>query len=198
MTLKRPSHTLGVQVIRGAKGWGGMPGDAFEATLAGVFQQSEQRLASRLALEKARTENLQAQDTRRLAFLLTEAIEEELKPAVLGALETYDAAINRPLSPNESWEKLIRQRIGETADASVKLALAMDPAPHPWKPLLTEEAPKLRARLLALADRHLAALGKGRRRRRKSAIGLADGLVWLLLFAAGVVVGALGMRLLGG
>ena len=175
-----------------------MPGGAFEATLGGIFDKSQQRLASRLAVEKARTENLQAQDTRRMAFLLTEAIEEALKPAVVEALESYDAAVNRPISPDESWEKLIRQRIGETTDASVKLALAIDSANHPWKPLLSEEAPKLRARLLAIAEGHLAALRKRRRGRRKAGPALTDGLLWVLLFAAGLVVGALGARLLGG
>jgi hypothetical protein len=175
-----------------------MTGGAFETTLAGVFARGEQRLGARLAVEKAKADNLQAQDTRRVAFLLTEAIEDELRPAVEEALASYDAAINRPITPNAQWEGLIRRQIGQAVDSAVKLALAIERADHPWKPLLSEEAPKLRARLQALADEHLAELGKVRRRRSGRGEGLPDGLVWALLFAAGVVVGALIMRLLQG
>jgi hypothetical protein len=175
-----------------------MSGGAFEASLGDIFQRGERRLASRLAVEKAKAENLQAQDTRRVAFLLTEAIEEALKPAVLEALGSYDAAINRPITPNESWEKLIRQRIAQSVEASVKLALATDRLDHPWKPLLAEESPKLRARMLALADQHLAELGKTRRVRGRRSEGAGDLAVWALLFAAGVVAGAIAMRLFGG
>jgi len=171
---------------------------AFEAGLGGIFQRGEQRLASRLDAERTRTENLQAQDTRRVAFLLTEAIEDELKPAVAEALDSYDAAINRPITPNAAWEDLLRQRIGEAVDAAVQLALATDRANHPWKPLLSEETPRLRARLLALADRRFEELGRTRRARARRSEGLGDLAVWALLFAAGVVVGAIGMRLLGG
>ena len=48
---------------------------AFETTLAGIFSRMEQRLGGRLAAERAKTENLQSQDTRRVAFTFSEAIE---------------------------------------------------------------------------------------------------------------------------
>ncbi|HEV2530483.1 hypothetical protein [Phenylobacterium sp.] len=173
-----------------------MSDTAFESKVSGIFARMEQRLASRLAVEKARTDNLQSQDTRRVAFILTEAIEAELAPAVKQALASYDEAINRPMLPNERWEHQLVQKIGQAVDASIKLALTVDREAHPWKPLLTAEGPKIRARLAETAEQHFAALGKVRGRRRGAASGVPDWMVWVALFAAGLVAGLLLARLL--
>jgi hypothetical protein len=164
---------------------------AFESKVSEIFARMEQRLGGRLAVEKAKTENLQSQDTRRMAFILTEAIEGELEPAVKQALASYDEAINRPMLPNERWEQQLLQKIGQAVDAATKLALALDKDAHPWKPLLSAEAPKIRARLTAEAEAHFAALGKVRGRRRGAAGGVPDWAVWIALFAAGLVAGFL-------
>ena len=171
---------------------------AFEAKVGGIFTRTEQRLGGRLSVEKAKSENLQSVDTRRVAFILTEAIEAELTPAVKDALASYDEAINRPLQPNDRWERALVRRIDAAVDASVKLALALDKADHPWKPLLVAEGPKLKERLSAMAEKHFTALGKHGGRRRGASQGLPDGLVWAAIFAAGVVAGALAMRFIAG
>jgi predicted DNA-binding protein len=166
-----------------------MTDTAFESKVTGIFSRMEQRLSGRLAVEKAKTENLQSQDTRRMAFILTEAIEGELEPAVKQALASYDEAINRPMLPNERWEQQLLQKIGQAVDASIKLALALDKESHPWKPLLSAEGPKIRTRLTGEAEQHFAALGKKRGRRGGSADGVPDWAVWVALFAAGLVAG---------
>lgn len=171
---------------------------AFENRVSGIFDRMEQRLGGRLATEKAKADNLQAQDTRRVAFILTEAIEAELKPAVKDALSSYDEAINRPLLPNERWEHSLLRRIEQAVDNAIKLALALDRADHPWKPLLSAEAPKLRARALADAEAHFAALGKGKRRRRRGDGPIPDWVLWLAFFVGGLGSGLLLARLLGG
>jgi hypothetical protein len=175
-----------------------MSDTAFESKVSTIFARLEQRLGGRLAVEKARTENLQSQDTRRVAFILTEAIEAEVKPAVKEALSSYDEAINRPLSPNARWEHALLQHIGQAVDHGVKLALSLDRAEHPWKPLLSAEAPKLRARLLAAAEAHFAELGHVRKRRRRSKGDIPDWAVWLALFLGGIGAGLLLARLLHG
>jgi hypothetical protein len=171
---------------------------AFESKVSGIFARTEQRLGSRLAVEKAKTDNLQSQDTRRVAFIFTEAIEAELEPAVKQALASYDEAINRPMLPNERWEHQLVQKIGQAVDAAIKLALTVDREAHPWKPLLSAEAPKIQARLTETAEKHFAALGKVRGRRRGSAAGVPDWAVWVALFAAGLVVGFLLARMTHG
>jgi hypothetical protein len=168
-----------------------MSDGAFESNLAAIFAAMERRLGSRLAVEKTKTDNLQSQDTRRVAFIFTEAIEAELAPAVKQALASYNEAINRPMLPNERWEQQLVQKIGQAVDAAIKLALAVDRDAHPWKPLLSAEAPKIRARLTDTAEKHFAALGKVRGRRRGSGGGVPDWAVWLALFAAGLVSGFL-------
>jgi hypothetical protein len=175
-----------------------MSDTAFENKVSTIFTRLEQRLGGRLAAEKAKTENLQSQDTRRVAFILTEAIEAEVKPAVKEALTSYDEAINRPLAPNVRWEHALLQRIGQSVDTGVKLALNLDRANHPWKPLLTAEAPKLRARVLASAEAHFADLGRVGKRRRRRDGGIPDWAVWLALFLGGVGAGLLLSRLLHG
>ena len=164
---------------------------AFESRISGIFSRMEQRLGSRLAVEKAKAENLQSQDTRRVAFILTEAIEEELKPAVKQALSSYEDAISRPMTPNERWEHILTQQIAQAVDSSIKLALSLDRENHPWKPLLSDEAPKLRSRLVDAAEGHFDRIGKlGGRARRTS----EPGVEWTLravILAAGVVIGFL-------
>lgn len=169
---------------------------AFESRVGGIFSRTEQRLGGRLAVEKAKAENLQTADTRRVAFILTEAIEAELLPAVKEALASYDEAINRPILPNDRWERALARRIDQAVDSAIKLALALDRADHPWKPLLSAESPKLKGRLNSLAEQHFTALGKVRRGRRGKGSGVPDAAVWALIFAAGVVVGAIVMRLI--
>ena len=171
---------------------------AFENKIAGIFERMEQRLGGRLAIEKAKADNLQAQDTRRVAFILTEAIEAELNPAVKDAISTYDEAINRPLLPNERWEHSLLRRIEQAVDNAIKLALALDRADHPWKPLLRAEAPKLRDRALADAEAHFAALGKGKGRRRRREGGVPEWVLWIAFFVGGLGSGLLLARLLGG
>jgi hypothetical protein len=166
-----------------------MSDGAFEARVGSIFAAMERRLGGRLAVEKAKTDNLQSQDTRRVAFIFTEAIEAELAPAVKQALASYDEAINLPMLPNERWEQQLVQKIGQAVDAAIKLALTVDREDHPWKPLLSAEAPKLRRRLTETAEKHFAALGKVRGRRRGSSGGVPDWAVWVALFAAGLVVG---------
>lgn len=169
---------------------------AFESKLGGIFSRAEQRLGSRLAVEKAKAENLQSEETRRVAFILAEAIEAELSPGVRAALASYDEAINRPILPNERWERALAKRIDQAVDSAIKLALSLDRADHPWKPLLSAESPKLKDRLNGLAEQHFTALGKNRRGRRGKGDGVPDAAVWALIFAAGVVVGAIAMRLI--
>jgi hypothetical protein len=171
---------------------------AFENNVGAIFARLEHRLGGRLSVEKAKADNLQAQDTRRVAFILTSAIEEELKPAVTEALASYDQAINRPLVPNARWEHALLQRIGQAVDGGVKQALNLDRADHPWKPLLAAEAPKLRARVLAGAEAHFAQLGQVRKRRRRSDGGIPDWVVGVALFLGGLGAGLLLARLLHG
>jgi hypothetical protein len=166
-----------------------MSDTAFESTVSGIFASVERRLGGRLAVERAKTENLQSQDTRRVAFILTEAIEAELGPAVKQALASYDDAINRPMLPNERWEHQLVQKIGQAVDAAIKLALALDRDNHPWKPLLSAEGPKIRARLTQTAEQHFVALTKVRSRRRGASAGAPDWAVWITIFAAGLVAG---------
>lgn len=171
-----------------------MPGAAFEGRLAAIFARCDAAVADHLAKVKARSEALQSQDTSRLAFTLTEAIEHELRPAVDEALASYDAAINRPLTPNPRWEEAVRDKIAAEADAAIALALHLDPDDHPWKPLLKREAPQLQERLLAVADAHFAELGKARKPRRRSSAGLPEMLIRLGCLGGGLAIGALVMR----
>jgi acyl transferase domain-containing protein len=67
-----------------------MSADPFDGALSDIFARSEAALAEQLGKVKARAESLQAEDTSRLAFTLTEAIEHALEPAVAEALDRYD------------------------------------------------------------------------------------------------------------
>jgi len=169
---------------------------AFESKVSSIFKRMEQRLGSRLAVEKTKAENLQSTDTRRTAFILTEAIEAELKPAVKEALSTYDEAISRPMTPNERWEHIVSQQIGRAVDESIKQALTLDAASHPWKPLLSDEGPKLRTRLVSTANEHFERLGKlGARARRKGDPGV-EWTMRIVMFAVGILVGYLLARVM--
>jgi hypothetical protein len=175
-----------------------MSDTAFETTVSGIFSRTEQRLGGRLAVEKAKADNLQSQDTRRVAFILTEAIEAELQPALTEALASYDEAINRPIMPNERWEHALSRRLAEAVDNSVKLALALDRADHPWKPLLAAEGPKLRERLAALADAHFVAIGKIKGGRRRAADSGSEWGARIGLLVVGVILGFLLAHILRG
>jgi hypothetical protein len=167
----------------------------FEATLAAIFNDCEQAVSDRLAKEKAKAENLQALGARRFAYTVAEAIEEEVGPAVAEALASYDGAINRPIVPNERWEVALKSRIGHAVDAGVRLGTGGH-EDAPWKPLLAEEAPALKARLLALADAHFKQLGKAKRRGGPRRGWLPEPALRSALFVAGLVVGALVVHLL--
>ena len=172
---------------------------AFESALNGVFGRCEASMAEHLEKVRSRSEALQSQDTNRLAFTLTEVIEQEVTPAIDEALAIYDAAINRPIEPNDAWEKALVQRIEVEVDQAVGQALKLDDRKHPWQPLLKSEAPQLRERLVAHADKHFAELRKARRiRRRARPTGIPEAAVRLALFAGGIVVGAIAARLIEG
>jgi hypothetical protein len=175
-----------------------MPGDAFDAALAGIFDQSDKALTERLVKARDRAEALQAQDTSRLAFTLAETIEHAIKPAVDEAVESYRVALSRPVTSNPRWEASVQAYIGEAVDVGVRKALAIDELPHPWKPLLKDEASKLRERLFARAEDQFTEIRKGRRRRGRAANGVPEAIVRLALFATGVAVGGLLGRVLGG
>ena len=170
-----------------------MPGVGFEAAVENVFARSERGIAERIDQARTRAEALQSQDTSRLAYTLTEAIEHELEPALDEVLATYDAAINRPILPNAGFETAVRRRIAQAVDTGVDLALKLDAERHPWKPLLTEESPKLRERLVERADRHFQELRKSKKARRQRPAGLPETLLRLLIFAGGLIVGVLAM-----
>jgi hypothetical protein len=169
---------------------------AFESRVSGIFKRMDKRLGSRLAVEKAKAENLQSQDSRRTAFILTEAIEAELKPAVKEALSTYDEAISRPMTPNERWEHIVTTQIGKAVDEAIKQALALDNVSHPWKPLLSDETPKLRTRLVAAADDHFTRLGKLGARRRGAPSGGAEWTMRIVMLVVGLILGYVAAGLL--
>lgn len=170
---------------------------AFDSTISGIFARMEKRLGGRLAAERAKTENLQSQDTRRVAFILSEAIEAELEPAVKEALAAYNDAINRPMLPNERWEQILLHKIEHAVEGAVKLALAVDGQSHPWKPLLSAEMPKLRSRFTDTAEQHFAGLGKVSGRRGPGARAIPDWVLWLAIFAVGAGFGLVVARLIG-
>ncbi|MFL5295150.1 MAG: hypothetical protein ACJ798_02095 [Phenylobacterium sp.] len=170
---------------------------AFESALSRVFARCEEAISDHLDKVRARSQALQSQDTSRLAFTITEAIEEEVRAALDESLGIYDAAINRPITPNAGWEKALLKQVEYAVDGAVIQALKLDSEKHPWKPLLSEEAPKLRERLSAIAEAHFAELRKARKTRRKAApTGLPETLVRLALFVGGVVVGAIAMNVI--
>jgi hypothetical protein len=169
-----------------------MAGVDFETAIGAIFARCETAIAARVDQARTKAEALQSQDTSRLAYTLTEAIEHAVEPAIDEALETYDGAINRPITPDKRYEEVVRRRIELTVDAGVELALKLDAERHPWKPLLTQETPKLRERLLARDD-----LRKHKKSRRRRPAGLPEMMVRLGSFLGGLVVGGLAMHLIG-
>jgi hypothetical protein len=173
-----------------------MPDEPFETELASIFKACEQDLKSALERARLRAETLQAEDTSRFAFTLTEAIDHAVASAVDKAVAAYDEALHRPMSANPQWEEAIQERVAETVAAGVAQALTLDKLAHPWKPLLKDEGPRLRMRLSARADEGLTHVREhsAPRRRRKAvqrewtlrisllAIGLLMGLMLRSLF----------------
>ena len=171
---------------------------AFDSALNGVFARCDEAFAEHLEKVRHRSEALQSQDTSRLAFTLTEAIEAEVTPAIDEALRLYDTAINRPIEPNARWEEALVKRIELEVDAAVARALKIDDLKHPWKPLLSEESPRLRNRLIEYADKHFEALRHQKRtRRRARPTGIPEAAIRAALFAGGLVVGAIAAHLAG-
>src|SRR5258706_4173761 len=166
-----------------------MAGVGFETAIGAIFARCETAIGERIDKARARSEALQSQDTSRLAYTLTEAIEHEVEPAIDEALATYDAAINRPITPDKRYEDVVHRRIQLTVDTAVDMALKLDAERHPWKPLLTEESPKLRDRLMARADQHFDDIRKHKKSRRRRPAGLPEMLVRLGSFVGGLVVG---------
>ena len=163
----------------------------FETELEGIFKGCHQDLTNALERARLRAETLQAEDTSRLAFTLTETIDHAVAPAIDKAVAAYDEALHRPMVSNPQWEAAIREHVGEAVAAGVAQALTLDNLAHPWKPLLKEEGPKLRQRLAAKADdgfTHVRVHSAPRRRRR------AVQREWTLrisLLVVGVIVGAM-------
>ncbi|MEO8113996.1 MAG: hypothetical protein ABI655_06425, partial [Phenylobacterium sp.] len=137
--------------------------DASDAELARIFAGCETAIAERLVKEEDKARTLGAEDTSRLGFTLTVAIEHGIRPAIDQALASYDKTLSRPAALDPRWEEALRGRINHAVETAVRKALASDPADHPWKPLLAREVPKLEARLLAVAEEHFAALQKSHR-----------------------------------
>src|SRR5437588_414678 len=103
-----------------------MPGVGFDTAIGPIFARCETAIAERIDKTRARTEALQSQDTSRLAYTLTEAIEHEVEPAIDEALLVYDAAINRPITPDKRYEDVVRRRIELAVDAGVDLEAAAE------------------------------------------------------------------------
>ena len=171
---------------------------AYESALLAIFDRCEAAMAKRVERVGARSEALQSKDTSRLAFTLSEAVEEEVRPAIDEALAIYDAAINRPIEPNARWARALTRQIEFAVDAAVARALKLDDEKHPWKPLLKDETPKLRDRLTAHAETHFDKLRQARRTQRRQAVRPRETVLRAGLFIGGLVAGAILMRLLGG
>ena len=146
-----------------------MPADPFDRELNAIFKGCAQDLTGGLERARLRAETLQAEDMSRLAFTLTETIDHAVGLAIEKAVAAYDEALHRPMVSNRQWETAIQERVAEAVAAGVAQALTLDSLSHPWKPLLKEEGPKLRARLAARADEgfvHVRVHSAPRRRRR--------------------------------
>jgi hypothetical protein len=168
-----------------------MPAKPFETAVGSVFVRCDEALHAALEKAKARAETLQAEDTNRLAFTLTEAIEHAVAPAIDEAIAIYDEALGRPVASNPLWEEAIRARISVSVDTGVAGALAFDQLAHPWKPLLKAEAPNLSERLVRKANEALAEVHRrhGPQRRRKQV--RREWSLRIALLALGFVLGFL-------
>ena len=174
-----------------------MPEVSFETALAKIFGRCEQALHAQLDKAKTRAENLQAEDTSRLAFTLTETIEHAVAPAIDEALADYDEALGQPVTSNPRWEEAVRVRIGAAVEAGVAEAMALDQLAHPWKPLLKQEAPNLRERLIDRANAEFKEIHRrhGPHRRQKQA--RREWILRLTLLVIGVLLGAMIRSVIG-
>jgi hypothetical protein len=168
-----------------------MAAEPFETELAGIFKGCQQDLTSALERARLRAETLQAEDTSRLAFTLTETIEHAVAPAVDKAVAAYDEALHRPIGSHRPWEAEIQERVAEAVAAGVAQALGLDNLAHPWKPLLKEEGPKLRARLSARADEGFAHVRTHSGPRRRRAAARREWTLRISLLVVGVIVGVM-------
>lgn len=166
-----------------------MPDEPFEAELATIFKGCEQDLKSALERARLRAETLQAEDTNRFAFTLTEAIDHAVGPAIDKAVSAYDDALHRPMSGNRQWEAAIQERVAETVATGVAQALTLDSLAHPWKPLLKEEGPRLRQRLSARTDEALTHVRVHTAPRRRRAAARREWTLRLSLLAVGLLAG---------
>jgi hypothetical protein len=168
-----------------------MPAKPFETELAGIFKACRQDLSGALGRAQVRAETLQAEDTSRLAFTLTETIDRTVASAIDKAADAYDEALRRPMGSNREWEAALREEVAETVLAGVAEALTLDRLERPWKPLLEDEEPNLRARLAARADKALAyvRLHSGPRRRRAQV--RREWTLRISLLVVGALVGAM-------
>ena len=168
-----------------------MPAEPFDAAIAGIFAGCETELHRQIEKAKARAEALQAEDTNRLAFTLTETIEHAIAPAIDAAMKSYDEALGQPVTSNPRWEEAVRTRIGLAVEEGLGEALAIDEAVHSWKPLLKQEGPKLRERLLAQAEAGFAAVHRRRGPHRRRAVVRREWALRITLLGVGLVVGAM-------
>lgn len=174
-----------------------MPAEPFETALAGIFTTCERDLHSQIDKAKARAEALQAEDTSRLAFTLTETIEHAIAPAIDEAMATYDKALNQPVISNPRWEEAVRMRIGLAVEEGLGQALHIDEAAHPWKPLLRQEEPKLRERLVAQAEAGFKAVHKRRGPHRRRAVVRREWALRIALLVLGMLIGAMLRAVIG-
>jgi hypothetical protein len=168
-----------------------MPAEPFESELATIFKGCERDLTSALERARLRAETLQSEDMSRLAFTLTETIDHAVAPAIDKAVAAYDEALHRPMVSNPQWEAAIQEHVAETVAAGVAQALNLDKLAHPWKPLLKEEGPKLRARLAQHADEgftHVRVHSAPRRRRRQAR---REWTLRISLLVVGLLLGAM-------
>ena len=168
-----------------------MPAEPFETVLAGVFADCERELQRQIVKAKARAEALQAEDTSRLAFTLTETIEHAIGPAIEAATDRYDEALGQPVTSSPRWEDSIRSRIGLAVDEGLSQALAIDELAHPWKPLLKAEAPQLRERLLAQAEAGFKVVHRRHGPHRRRAVVRREWTLRVALLVLGVLLGAM-------
>lgn len=168
-----------------------MSAEPFESELASIFKSCAQTLTGALERARLRAESLQAEDMSRLAFTLTETIDHAVSPAIDKAVAAYDEALHRPMASNPQWEAAIQEHVAETVATGVAQALSLDKLAHPWKPLLKEEGPKLRARLSARVDEGLAHVRLHSAPRRRRAAARREWTLRISLLLIGVLVGAM-------
>jgi hypothetical protein len=174
-----------------------MPAEPFEIELETIFQGCRNDVGAALQRARLRAETLQAEDTRRLAFTLTETIDHAVAPSIDKAVAAYDEALHRPMGSNPQWEAAIQAHVAEAVAAGVAQALTLDNVDHPWKPLLKAEGPNLRQRLATRADEGLAHVRLDRAPRRRRRAIQQEWMLRLSLLAVGLLAGAILRGLIG-